>query len=64
MLPENDDICAYDRIYEGKRMRVVCNYTDQSVHTDLDMNGTLLLSNYNSLPESTLRPYEAAVIEF
>lgn len=64
MLPENDDICAYDRIYEGKRMRVVCNYTDKNVHTRLDMNGTLLLSNYNSPPESTLRPYEAAVIVF
>lgn len=64
LLPDNEKICAYEREYNGESIKVVCNYSADSVDLNMDTSGTLMLSNYDSLPlENKLRPYEAFIIK-
>jgi glycosidase len=64
LLPDNEKICAYERKYNGEHIRVVCNYSADSADLNMDISGTLMLSNYDSLPlENKLRPYEAFIIK-
>lgn len=64
LLEDNDNIYAYAREYEGKKMIVACNFCDHEVSCDLfaATGGTELINNYASHKEGFLKPYEARVV--
>ncbi|MDN6684011.1 MAG: alpha-glucosidase C-terminal domain-containing protein, partial [Bifidobacterium crudilactis] len=59
--PEDDEVFAYKRQYEGRTMLVLSNFTDQTVTRDypVPVDGGLMISNYQDDQGATLRPYEA-----
>jgi oligo-1,6-glucosidase len=59
--PEDDEVFAYKRQYEGRTMLVLSNFTDQTVTRDypVPVDGGLVISNYQDDQGATLRPYEA-----
>ncbi len=63
LLPEDEQIFAYERVYEDTKLLVICNFYGESVTCPLVPEAgemTLLLSSYKDAPEgSVLRPYEA-----
>jgi oligo-1,6-glucosidase len=67
--PQNPDLYAYTREYEGKKLLVVLNFTDKEIQ--LALNGIdlaktqLLLGNYPEVSgkSEVLRPYEAKIFE-
>ena len=67
--PENEELYLYERNFEGKKLFVVLNFTENHAQFHLpeaiDPEGSrLLISNYDETPElqsRQLRPYEAAV---
>ena len=67
--PENEELYLYERNFEGKKLFVVLNFTENHAQFHLpeaiDPEGSrLLISNYDETPElqsRKLRPYEAAV---
>ena len=67
ILPEDQQIYAYTRHWEGRKLTVVCNLTGRDANLNLDAAGELLISNYNDTnlnAHMTLRPWEAfAVLE-
>ncbi len=63
-----DDIISYDRTYEGTRLKVVANISEQPLTYPCNLDGmTLLLDNYQdenadfTNEKVILRPYEFAV---
>jgi oligo-1,6-glucosidase len=70
----NPNVYAYTRVYEGKKVLIVLNFSDKNAETNTGLNlakSKLLLSNYpiNSAKNivaktMTLRPYEAVVYQF
>ena len=67
LLPEHDQVYAYERRLDDDRIVVVLNVSGDvsTVELPIDTGGDCLLSNYDeasgSLSEPTLRPYEAGV---
>ena len=67
--PENESLYIYERNYEGKKMFVILNFTEDEVpfHMPEGLDAekaVLLIDNYEqdaALEERTMRPYEAAV---
>lgn len=72
-LPKSKQLYVYERNYEGKKLLVVCSFTEQSVRFDapygIDLNdGKLVIKNYESnfiiSNGFTTRPYETRVYLF
>lgn len=71
ILPEHDKIFAYTRTFEGEKLLVVCNFSEEIVEFKLPENVPFkavehLISNYpdpalNEYQGFTLKPYEARV---
>lgn len=64
LLPEDRSVFAYERSLNGDSIRVVCNFTGQSVWCPLcdeaKKSKEILISSYKESPESgILRPFEA-----
>ena len=61
LLPEDESLLGYDRILGKKRIRVLANFTEQTVVIpDKLRRGTVfLLGSYGSTPGNALRPLEA-----
>ncbi len=60
LSPEDESVYAYEREYRGKRVRVLCNFTDRTVPCEwklLDSERLLIQNRENT--EKTLLPYEA-----
>lgn len=65
ILEDNPDIYAYTRTYDGNKLLVVCNFTNKKIQFDIPdefKNSNVLISNYNSVQDGTLKPYEAFVL--
>jgi oligo-1,6-glucosidase len=64
---DNPAVYAYTREYEGKKFLVLLNFTNKEaiVNTGVDISkGRMLINNYGTgIVNTTLRPYEAAIIE-
>lgn len=63
MLEESDTIFAFERRLDGKRLRVICNFSDRFQKCELAMTDSeqLMISNYRAKTPGELRPYEAQV---
>ena len=59
---ESDCFWAYEREYQGKRLRVLCNFTGETAACPLHdpEGGKPLISNYEAHSAKLLQPYEAA----
>lgn len=56
-----DDIIAYDRCYEGRTIRILCNFSPEV--QDMCIKGNvILLSNYETHKEEQLQPYECMAV--
>lgn len=68
LMPEDEELYVYTRAYEGRKLLVVCSFTDKERTCDIPeefADGTCLISNYeheNCKGAVTLRPYEAFVL--
>ena len=65
ILPEDRQLYAYTRYWEGKKLTVVCNLTGQEAALELDLQGDLLISNYEDtapINHMHLRPWEAFAV--
>lgn len=64
--PQDAEVFAYHRHYEGQTLLVLSNFTDQTVTRDYDQaNATeRLIGNYEDDQGTTLRPYESKVYVF
>ncbi|MBM7616582.1 oligo-1,6-glucosidase [Weissella uvarum] len=60
---DNPDVYAYEREYNGQKLVVLGNFTDQTlVYGAVEQTqGKLLIGNYDDDQGETLRPYEAKV---
>ena len=64
LMPEDKNVFAYTRSYEGKTLLVACNFSGEAVSLDAAAatRGELLLGNYSEAGKAdTLRPYEARI---
>ena len=65
LLPEDENIFAYVREYEGRKLLVAANFTDQEVSCEsleLWKSGKTLIRNYKDEISGTMfRPYEAFI---
>jgi oligo-1,6-glucosidase len=59
--PEDDEVFAYKRQYQGRTMLVLSNFTDATLTRDypLPVDDELVISNYPDDQGMTLRPYES-----
>lgn len=64
LLNEDENIYAYERTLDGKRMLVACNFSESQVPCDLfgQEEGEELISNYKFHKNGILQPYEARVV--
>lgn len=65
LLPEDEKIFAYTRDTETEHLLVVCNFTEEALPFAMPedfRDAAVLLSNYDGIPGSTLRPYEAVIL--
>jgi oligo-1,6-glucosidase len=66
--PDNPDVYAYTRSFNGKNILVLLNFSSKiaSVHTGLDLrHAKLILSNYPKPSEDgSLKPYEALLYAY
>ena len=66
LLPEDDNIFAYTRSLDGKKLLTVCNFskTEQKFDFSGYENAKVLISNYERdiRENSILKPYEAVVL--
>ncbi|AKP67909.1 glycoside hydrolase family 13 protein [Companilactobacillus ginsenosidimutans] len=63
--PEDNEVFAYRRHYEGKTLLVISNFTDKSVERDYQQaDGKRLIGNYSENQGTALRPYETNVYLF
>ncbi|WP_435194870.1 glycoside hydrolase family 13 protein [Natronomonas sp. EA1] len=62
LLPEDRSVFAYTRTLEGTEFLVVCNFDDTPSEPALPLSeATLVTSNYGTVTETELRPFEARV---
>ena len=59
LYPEHEQLFAYERCFEGKSVRVVCNLSGQGCKLPEKTDGKILLSNCE--PAEILSPYGAVV---
>jgi len=64
--PDDDQVFAYRRHYQGQTLLVISNFTDQTVTRDYhqDQADQKLIGNYTDDLGTTLRPYETKVYRF
>ena len=66
LLPEDKDLFVYERSLDGKKLLVVCNFSENEREFDFDTlkNGKILINNYEefNLNNKKLRPFEAVVV--
>lgn len=65
LLEEDDHIYAYERLWEGKKIVVACNFTKEVQACDLFqglVDGKELISNYKEHKSGVLQPYEAIAV--
>ncbi|MCH4009157.1 glycoside hydrolase family 13 protein [Companilactobacillus sp.] len=60
--PDDNEVFAYRRHYQGQTLLVISNFTDQTVQRDYGQaNAKRLIGNYEDSQNDTLRPYETNV---
>ena len=65
LLEEDDHIYAYERLWEGEKIVVACNFTKEVQACDLFRgleDGRELISNYKEHKSGILQPYEAIAV--
>jgi len=66
LLPEDENIFAYTRTLDNKKLLVVCNFSKSEQRFDFSgyENAKVLISNYNrdAREDGILKPYEATVL--
>lgn len=72
LFPESEEIYSYYRSYEGKKLLIICNFTEKEVAYEMPEefrrgNIKKIISNYedykiSSAPQVILRAYEAVVL--
>ena len=64
--PDDDQVFAYRRHYQGQTLLVISNFTDQTVTRDYQQATATeqLIGNYTDDQGTTLRPYETKVYRF
>lgn len=66
LLDDDEYIYAYERILEGQRLLVACNFSEQeqacSLFEQETEEGKELISNYHFHKAGVLKPYEARVV--
>ena len=63
--PEDEEVFAYKRRYNGETLLVISNFTDKELTRDYDQkDGQLLIGNYDDDKNMNLRPYESKVYLF
>ena len=66
LLPEDENIFAYTRTLDNKKLLVVCNFSKSEQKFDFSgyENAKVLISNYNrdAREDGILKPYEATVL--
>jgi oligo-1,6-glucosidase len=66
LLPDDENIYAYRRVYDDKILTVACNWSDQEIPCDVFESGkgdaNVLICNYKTHKDGVLQPYEARVI--
>lgn len=66
LLPEDENIFAYTRSLDGKKLLTVCNFSKSEQKFDFSgyENAKVLISNYNrdARKDGILKPYEATVL--
>lgn len=65
LLEEDDHIYAYERLWEGEKIVVACNFTKEVQACDLFQgleDGKELISNYKEHKSGVLQPYEAIAV--
>lgn len=65
LLEEDDHIYAYERLWEGEKIVVACNFTKEVQACDLFRgleDGKELISNYKEHKTGVLQPYEAIAV--
>ena len=66
LLPEDENIFAYKRTLDNKKLLVVCNFSKSEQKFDFSgyENAKVLISNYNrdAREDGILKPYEATVL--
>ena len=57
-----DDVIGYKRTYQGQEIICLCNFTnnEQSIP---DIQGNILLDNYNNYNPTILKPYQFIMIK-
>lgn len=65
LLEEDDNIYAYERLWEGEKIVVACNFTKEVQACDLFRgleDGRELISNYKEHKSGVLQPYETIAV--
>lgn len=64
LLEDDENVYAYARELDGKRLTVMLNWTDHTVACTLaeEVGGEELISNYPTHQAGKLQPYEARVL--
>lgn len=56
-----DEIIAYDRVYEGTTIRIICNFSSRKQPMDVE-GKKIVLSNYQTHEAQILQPYECMAV--
>ena len=66
LLPEDKDLFVYERSLDGKKLLVVCNFSENEREFDFNAvkNGEILINNYTdfNLNNKKMRPFEAVAV--
>ena len=66
LLPEDKDLFVYERSLDGKKLLVVCNFSENEREFDFNTvkNGEILINNYTdfNLNNKKMRPFEAVAV--
>lgn len=64
--PDDDQVFAYRRHYNGQTLLVISNFTDQTITRDYQQTqaNKLLIGNYQDDQGTEIRPYETKVYQF
>lgn len=66
LFPEDEELFVYERSLEGKKLLVVCNFSENEREFDFSMvrDGQILINNYKdfNMENNKLRAFETAVI--
>ena len=57
-----DDVIGYKRTYQGQEILCFCNFTNKEQPIP-DIQGSILLDNYNDYNNTTLKPYQFVMIK-